>query len=140
MLLSQRAPLFLISFQTSNAAAATLASCLGIDFSSAFVKNRYGRFTAGRCITLTESALVYRTFILPGQDARKKGIRRKLSAIESEFKGKSVCIVDDSIVRGNTSREIVRVFQSFNHTLYPESNAVANEPRCKWPERLVLFV
>ncbi|GAO16354.1 hypothetical protein UVI_02049890 [Ustilaginoidea virens] len=79
--------------ETSNTAAATLASCLGVEFSSAFVKNRY----------------VYRTFILPGQDARKKGIRRKLSPIESEFKGKSVCIVDDSIVRGNTSREIVQM-------------------------------
>ncbi|CAI4212076.1 unnamed protein product [Parascedosporium putredinis] len=79
--------------ETSNTAAAALASALGIEFSSAFVKNRY----------------VYRTFILPGQDARKKGIRRKLSPIESEFKGKSVCIVDDSIVRGNTSREIVQM-------------------------------
>ncbi|KAH8673441.1 phosphoribosyltransferase-like protein [Xylariales sp. PMI_506] len=79
--------------ETSNTAAATLASCLGIEFSSAFVKNRY----------------VYRTFILPGQEARKKGIRRKLSPIESEFKGKRVCIVDDSIVRGNTSREIVQM-------------------------------
>ncbi|KOS23122.1 Amidophosphoribosyltransferase [Escovopsis weberi] len=79
--------------ETSSTAAATLASCLGIDFSLAFVKNRY----------------VYRTFILPGQDARKKGVRRKLSPIESEFKGKSVCIVDDSIVRGTTSREIVQM-------------------------------
>ncbi|KAH7161213.1 phosphoribosyltransferase-like protein [Dactylonectria macrodidyma] len=79
--------------ETSNTAAATLASCLGIEFSSAFVKNRY----------------VFRTFILPGQDARKKGIRRKLSPIESEFKGKSVCLIDDSVVRGNTSREIVQM-------------------------------
>ncbi|KAM0264869.1 hypothetical protein ACHAQJ_000385 [Trichoderma viride] len=79
--------------ETSNTAAFALASCLGVNFSSAFVKNRY----------------VYRTFILPGQEARKKGIRRKLSPIESEFKGKRVCIVDDSIVRGNTSREIVQM-------------------------------
>ncbi|KPM35799.1 Amidophosphoribosyltransferase [Neonectria ditissima] len=79
--------------ETSNTAAATLATRLGVEFSSAFVKNRY----------------VFRTFILPGQDARKKGIRRKLSPIESEFKGKRVCIVDDSIVRGNTSREIVQM-------------------------------
>ncbi|CEJ82743.1 Putative Amidophosphoribosyltransferase [[Torrubiella] hemipterigena] len=79
--------------ETSNTAAATLASSLGVDFSLAFVKNRY----------------VYRTFILPGQDARKKGVRRKLSPIESEFKGKNIIIVDDSIVRGTTSREIVQM-------------------------------
>ncbi|KAL6802621.1 Amidophosphoribosyltransferase [Trichoderma sp. SZMC 28013] len=76
--------------ETSNTAAATLASCLDRPYSNAFVKNRY----------------VFRTFILPGQEARKKGIRRKLSPIESEFNGKAICIVDDSIVRGNTSREI----------------------------------
>lgn len=79
--------------ETSNTAAATLARCLGIEFSSAFVKNRY----------------VFRTFILPGQEMRKKGIRRKLSPIESEFKGKRIVLVDDSIVRGNTSREIVQM-------------------------------
>jgi amidophosphoribosyltransferase len=53
-------------------------------FSNAFVKNRY----------------VYRTFILPGQKIRQKSIRRKLSPIASEFKGKVVALVDDSIVRG----------------------------------------
>ncbi|KAH0525939.1 hypothetical protein TsFJ059_009337 [Trichoderma semiorbis] len=79
--------------ETSNTAAATLASCLDRPYSNAFVKNRY----------------VFRTFILPGQEARKKGIRRKLSPIESEFNGKAICIVDDSIVRGNTSREIVQM-------------------------------
>ncbi|PNY28124.1 Amidophosphoribosyltransferase [Tolypocladium capitatum] len=79
--------------ETSNTAAATLAKYLDKPYSNAFVKNRY----------------VYRTFILPGQDARKKGVRRKLSPIESEFKGKNVCIVDDSIVRGTTSREIVQM-------------------------------
>ncbi|RFU77481.1 amidophosphoribosyltransferase [Trichoderma arundinaceum] len=79
--------------ETSNTAAATLATCLDRPYSNAFVKNRY----------------VYRTFILPGQEARKKGIRRKLSPIESEFNGKAICIVDDSIVRGNTSREIVQM-------------------------------
>ena len=77
--------------QTSNTAAAVLAKYLDKPFSNAFVKNRY----------------VYRTFILPGQAARQKSVRRKLSPIESEFKGKVVCLVDDSIVRGTTSREIV---------------------------------
>lgn len=69
-----------------------LAKDLDKPFSNAFVKNRY----------------VYRTFILPSQKARQKGVRRKLSPIASEFKGKVVCLVDDSLVRGNTSREIVR--------------------------------
>lgn len=79
--------------ETSNTAAAILATELKKPFSNAFVKNRY----------------VYRTFILPGQTARQKSVRRKLSPIVSEFKGKVVCIVDDSIVRGNTSREIVKL-------------------------------
>ncbi|MBE3043925.1 hypothetical protein IMZ48_15395 [Candidatus Bathyarchaeota archaeon] len=79
--------------ETSNTAAATLANDLNRPFSSAIVKNRY----------------VYRTFILPGQQARKRGIRRKLSPIACEFKGKNVCLVDDSVVRGSTSREIVSI-------------------------------
>ncbi|CAM1504152.1 Fc.00g017430.m01.CDS01 [Cosmosporella sp. VM-42] len=79
--------------ETSNTAAAVVSERLGIPFSNGFVKNRY----------------VYRTFILPGQKARQKSIRRKLSAMESEFKGRVVCLVDDSIVRGNTSKEIVQM-------------------------------
>ncbi|KFA70505.1 hypothetical protein S40285_00568 [Stachybotrys chlorohalonatus IBT 40285] len=79
--------------ETSNTAAATLASELRKPLSNAYVKNRY----------------IFRTFILPGQKVRQKSVRRKLSPIASEFKGKVVCLVDDSIVRGTTSREIVQM-------------------------------
>jgi amidophosphoribosyltransferase len=79
--------------ETANTAAAVLAEELRKPFSSAFIKNRY----------------IFRTFILPSQQARQKGIRRKLSPIASEFKDKVVLLVDDSLVRGNTSREIVQM-------------------------------
>lgn len=77
--------------ETSNTAAAVVSERLGRPFSNGFVKNRY----------------VYRTFILAGQKMRQKSVRRKLSAMHSEFNGRVVCLVDDSIVRGTTSREIV---------------------------------
>ncbi|KAJ4318723.1 amidophosphoribosyltransferase [Fusarium piperis] len=77
--------------ETSNTSAAALASRLQKPLSNAFVRNRY----------------TFRTFIMPGQKARQQGVRRKLSPIASEFKDKVVLLVDDSIVRGNTSREIV---------------------------------
>ena len=76
---------------SSRPAALQVARKLGIEYREGFYKNRY----------------VGRTFIMPGQEARTKGVRQKLNAMPSEFKGKNVLIVDDSIVRGTTSREIV---------------------------------
>ncbi|CAI0644548.1 unnamed protein product [Colletotrichum noveboracense] len=84
--------------ETSNTAAAALATRLNKPFSSGFVKNS-NQAWADKGTT--------RTFIMPGQSVRQKSVRRKLSTIESEFKDKCVLLVDDSIVRGTTSQEIV---------------------------------
>ncbi len=78
---------------SSRPAALELALSLGLPYREGFIKNRY----------------IGRTFIMPGQETRRKSVRQKLSAIPSEFKGKNVLIVDDSIVRGTTSREIVHM-------------------------------
>ncbi|WP_035384754.1 amidophosphoribosyltransferase [Ferriphaselus sp. R-1] len=78
---------------SSRPSALQLANHLGIPFREGFVKNRY----------------IGRTFIMPGQAMRKKSVRQKLNAIGIEFKDKNVLLVDDSIVRGTTSREIVQM-------------------------------
>ncbi|PJJ65499.1 amidophosphoribosyltransferase [Compostimonas suwonensis] len=78
---------------SSRPAAMQVAQKLGIEYREGFYKNRY----------------VGRTFIMPGQAQRKKSVRQKLNAMSSEFKGKNILIVDDSIVRGTTSREIVEM-------------------------------
>lgn len=78
---------------SARPAALQVARKLGIEYREGFYKNRY----------------VGRTFIMPGQEERRKGVKQKLNAMPSEFKGKNVLIVDDSIVRGTTSREIVEM-------------------------------
>ncbi len=78
---------------TSRSAALQLSYDLGIPYQEGFIKNRY----------------IGRTFIMPGQTERKKSVRQKLNAIELEFKGKNVLLVDDSIVRGTTSQQIVQM-------------------------------
>ncbi|MFM1980516.1 MAG: hypothetical protein RLZ68_1781 [Pseudomonadota bacterium] len=79
--------------ESSRPSAAQLAQLLGLPYREGFVKNRY----------------VGRTFIMPGQAVRKKSVRQKLNVIASEFKGRNVLLVDDSIVRGTTSKEIVQM-------------------------------
>ncbi|MBC7702313.1 amidophosphoribosyltransferase [Aquabacterium sp.] len=79
--------------ESSRPSAMQLAQKLGKPYREGFVKNRY----------------VGRTFIMPGQGVRKKSVRQKLNAIGLEFKGRNVLLVDDSIVRGTTSKEIVQM-------------------------------
>ena len=79
--------------ESSRPSAMQLAQLLGLPYREGFVKNRY----------------VGRTFIMPGQGVRKKSVRQKLNVTASEFKGRNVLLVDDSIVRGTTSREIVQM-------------------------------
>lgn len=78
---------------TSRTAALPLAVRLGVAYREGFVKNRY----------------IGRTFIMPGQNERRKSVKQKLNAIAPEFAGKNVLLVDDSVVRGTTSKEIIQM-------------------------------
>ncbi|HED12774.1 MAG TPA: amidophosphoribosyltransferase [Gammaproteobacteria bacterium] len=78
---------------TSRTAALQMAYALGLTYREGFIKNRY----------------IGRTFIMPGQAARRKSVRQKLNAISQEFYGKNVLLVDDSIVRGTTSTQIIQL-------------------------------
>ena len=78
---------------TSRTAALQMANMLDVKYREGFIKNRY----------------IGRTFIMPGQQQRKKSVRQKLNAIELEFSGKNVLLVDDSIVRGTTCNEIIQM-------------------------------
>jgi amidophosphoribosyltransferase len=78
---------------TSRTAALQMAYMLGVKYREGFIKNRY----------------IPRTFIMPGQQMREKSVRQKLNAIDLEFQGKTVLLVDDSIVRGTTSAQIIQM-------------------------------
>ncbi|MCC5868211.1 MAG: amidophosphoribosyltransferase [Gammaproteobacteria bacterium] len=78
---------------TSRTSALQVAHRLGVKYREGFIKNRY----------------IGRTFIMPGQALRRKSVRRKLNAIDLEFRGKNVLLVDDSIVRGTTSQQIIEM-------------------------------
>jgi len=78
---------------TSRTAALDLANELGVTYREGFIKNRY----------------IGRTFIMPGQSGRRKSVRQKLNPIELEFRNKNVLLVDDSVVRGTTSQQIIRM-------------------------------
>ena len=78
---------------SSRPSAMQVARKLGIEYREGFYKNRY----------------VGRTFIMPGQATRKKSVRQKLNAMSTEFQGKNVLLIDDSIVRGTTSKQIIQM-------------------------------
>lgn len=79
--------------ESSRTAAIPLAHALNLKFREGFIKNRY----------------IGRTFIMPGQEQRIQSVRRKLNAVELEFRGKNVLLIDDSIVRGTTSQQIIQM-------------------------------
>ncbi len=99
---------------SSRPAAIQLALKLDIEYREGFIKNRY----------------IGRTFIMPGQATRQRSVKQKLNAIGSEFKGKSILLVDDSIVRGTTSHEIVQMARDAGATRVIFASAA---PPVKYP-------
>lgn len=140
---------------TSRVAALQCAQHLGLPYREGFVKNRY----IGPCPTLflktlhththirwhSEADLAFshagRTFIMPGQQARRKNVRRKLNAMALEFQNKNVLIVDDSVVRGTTSREIVQMAREAgaNKVFFASCAPPIRSVSATWPWLLHLF-
>ena len=102
---------------TSRTSALQLAQRLGVKYREGFIKNRY----------------IGRTFIMPGQEQREKSVRRKLNAIDLEFRGKNVLLVDDSIVRGTTSAQIIELAREAGAAKVYFASAA---PPVRFPERL----
>jgi amidophosphoribosyltransferase len=100
--------------ESSRPSAMQLAQKIGKPYREGFVKNRY----------------VGRTFIMPGQGMRKKSVRQKLNAIAAEFKDRRVLLVDDSIVRGTTSQEIVQMARDAGAAKVYLASAA---PPVRWP-------
>ena len=104
--------------ETSMDVALQIANTLDLPYRQGFVKNRY----------------IGRTFIMPGQTMRKKSVRRKLNAISSEFKDKNVLLVDDSIVRGTTSSQIIEMARESGaeESVFRVCSARDSVPKCLW--------
>ena len=102
---------------SSRPAAMQVAQKLGIEYREGFYKNRY----------------VGRTFIMPGQAQRRRSVRQKLNAMGTEFKGKNILIVDDSIVRGTTSKEIVEMARAAGANKVTFTSAA---PPVRYPARV----
>ncbi len=100
--------------ETSRSSALELAAAIKVKFREGFVKNRY----------------IGRTFIMPGQQFRKKSVRQKLNPMELEFKGKNILLVDDSIVRGTTSKEIIKMVKEVgaNKVYFASTSAPVKYP------------
>ena len=102
---------------TSRTSAVQVAQLLGVKYREGFIKNRY----------------IGRTFIMPGQEQRSKSVRSKLNAIDLEFRGKTVLLVDDSIVRGTTSAQIIDMAREAGAKKVYFASAA---PPVRYPERL----
>ena len=102
---------------TSRTSAVQVAQLLGVKYREGFIKNRY----------------IGRTFIMPGQEQRSKSVRSKLNAIDLEFRGKNVLLVDDSIVRGTTSAQIIDMAREAGAKKVYFASAA---PPVRYPERL----